>query len=205
MGSIRKIDVQQIRKKCKITTLIETGTLYGDGVDFALESGFEKIISIEINEQLVELAKKKYANEPRVTIIHGNSPDALRELLPTITEPVVFWLDAHFPGCDANLASYKDEIDQTKKVPLEQELEIIASHNYDDIVICDDLWIYEDWNTSSGTFNEHCNRHGHDIRREELCEEGTLERFEKLFEKTHKVIKIYEDQGYLVFIPNESN
>lgn len=205
MGSIRKIDIQQARNKCEIKTFVETGTLYGDGVDFALESGFERIISIEINKELVDCAREKYRNEPRVTILHGNSPDVLSELLPTIKEPILFWLDAHFPGCDANLASYKDELDAAKRVPLELELKCISSRNTKDVIICDDLWIYEDWKTATGTFNEHCRAHGHEITREELCIEGTLQSFESLFEKTHKVVKVYQDQGYLIFIPNESN
>lgn len=201
MGTIRRIDISQILNKFKINTFIETGTLHGDGVDFALESGFNKVISIEINEKLADQAKKKYENEPRVTILQGNSTDVLKEILPNIEEPVVFWLDAHFPGCDAFLASYHDEPEREKRIPLEYELEYIAQRNRGDVIICDDLWIYEDWRTQTGTFNEHNKAHGNVITREELGVDGTLERFELLFSNTHEVKKIYQDQGYLIFAP----
>ena len=59
MGSIRTFDIAQIKDKANIKTFIETGTLWGNGVDYALESGFDKIISIEINSQLAEKAKDK--------------------------------------------------------------------------------------------------------------------------------------------------
>ncbi len=176
MGTIRAIDIIELKTQYNIHTFVETGTLYGDGVDYALDAGFAKILQ-------------------------GNSPDVLDELLPTINEPVLFWLDAHFPGCDAGLATYRDEIDLTKKVPLEKELTIISQRFHRDVIVCDDLWIYEDWQTRTGTFNQHCARHGHDVKREELCDEGALDRFVSLFQETHNVTKIYEHQGYLVFTP----
>lgn len=205
MGSIRTFDIQQIKNKRNINTFIETGTLYGDGVDFALDSGFERVISIEINEELVNRARTKYANNNKVTILHGNSPDVLKTLLPSIDEPVLFWLDAHFPGCDANLASYRDELDKSKRIPLEDELTIIGQHKFDNVIICDDLWIYEDWITSMGTFNEHCKSHGHDITREELCADVNLDKLEKILYRTHDMSKVYKDQGFIIFKPKTIN
>jgi hypothetical protein len=205
MGSIRTFDIKQIQEKRNINTFIETGTLHGDGVDYALEVGYKNIISIEINEQLASAAKDKYKNEPRVTIYCGNSPDVLRDILPNIKEPVVFWLDAHFPGGDARLAEYKDELDPDKNVPLEVELSLISNRGYDDVIICDDLWIYEDWQSPGwGTFNEHCRSHGHNITREELVKDGMPEVFKQLFINTHEMSRVYSDQGFLVFKPKTS-
>jgi hypothetical protein len=202
MGSIRTFDLKNIAQAKNITTFIETGTLYGDGVDYALECGFEKIISIEINETLYQQAKNKYATNPRVQILLGNSPDVLKEILPTIKEPVLFWLDAHFPGCDANLASYKSEINLSKKIPLEAELSLISKRGNDDVIIADDLWIYEDWGSSWGTFNEHCKKCGHDITREELVgDKKMIDVFVEMLSQTHKFERVLKDQGFLVFKP----
>jgi hypothetical protein len=203
MGSIRSFDIKNIRDKRSIHTFIETGTLYGDGVDYAIDSGFKRIISIEINEELVKKAKIKYANNSNVEILLGNSPDVLEQLLPSIAEPVLFWLDAHFPGCDANLASYRDELNNEKRVPLESELKLISQRAQQDVIICDDLWIYEDWETSTGTFNTHCKKHGHDITREELCKDVTLNTFKKMFHSTHELSTVYIDQGFIVLKPNK--
>lgn len=206
MGSIRTFDINQIRNNRQINTFIETGTLHGDGVDYALEAGFAKVISIEINEQLATAAKKKYETEPRVTIYQGNSPDVLRDILPEIHEPVLFWLDAHFPGGDAKLAEYKDELDPDKNVPLEVELKLINKREYDDVIICDDLWIYENYSSPKwGTFNDHCRNHGHNITREELVKDGMPEVFEQLFIDTHEMSRVHQDQGFLVFKPKQIN
>jgi hypothetical protein len=70
-----------------------------------------------------------------------------------------------------------------------------------DVIICDDLWIYHDWETGTGTFDTHCKNHGHNISRSELKVDGLLEKFEMMFEDTHKTSLFYEDQGYFAFIP----
>jgi hypothetical protein len=202
MGSINTFDITQIRNKFNINTFIETGTLWGAGVDYALASGFERIISIEINETLANSAKNKYINEPRVTIIQGNSSLVLVDILKNIKEPVLFWLDAHFPGADANLAAYKTELDAAENVPLEAELNIISQRLYKDIIICDDLWLYEDVPQSTwGSFNDHCKRYGHNVTREDLVKDGMPAVFEQMFINTHNMSRDYNDQGFLIFKP----
>jgi hypothetical protein len=55
-----------------------------------------------------------------VSILQGNSASVLRELLPRITTPALFWLDAHYSGgttAKADLIS-----------PLEVELSSIFAH-----------------------------------------------------------------------------
>jgi len=202
MGSIRTFDIAQIRQKFEIKTFIETGTLWGDGVDYALDSGFENVISIEINEILANKAKQKYVNDSRVTIIHGSSCKVLESILSEINEPVLFWLDAHFPGADANLDVYKADIDAADNVPLELELAIISRRKHKDIIICDDLWLYEDVPQSSwGTFNDHCKRYGHNISRQDLVRDGMPGVFEQLFTNTHNMSRDFNDQGFLIFKP----
>lgn len=202
MGSIRTFDISQIRDRTGIETFIETGTLWGAGVDYALESGFKKIISIEINTQLADKAKEKYSNEPKVTIIEGSSPVVLRDILPSINAPVLFWLDAHFPGADANLDAYKAELDASDNVPLEIELSIIKDRDCKDIIICDDLWLYEDVPQSKwGKFNDHCKTYGHNITREQLVKDGMPAIFESMFCRTHTMTRDFNDQGFLIFKP----
>lgn len=201
MGTIRRFDLQDLAIGHDVKTFIETGTLYGDGVDYALACGFTKIISIEIDEELAKQAQIKYQSVPEVTIYQGESTKVLEQILPIIAEPAVFWLDAHFPGVDAHKASIDQPVDRAVKIPLEYELQLIKQRNKPDIIICDDLWIYSDWETQTGTFDTHCKNHGHNITRKELEVDGLLEKFEQMFEDAHKMSLYYEDQGYLAFIP----
>lgn len=100
---------------------IETGTFGGDGVKKALEAGFEKIYSIEINEKYYKNAMKQFEKEikeGRVNLILGDSVVCLPKILKNINCKATFWLDAHYSGGKTGRGS--------KDVPLLEELNAIA-------------------------------------------------------------------------------
>jgi hypothetical protein len=73
---------------------IETGCENGNGVQAALDAGFDAVVSIEVKHKSVEHAKKRFAGLP-VTIMLGSSPLLLPQVLREVKQPVTFWLDAH--------------------------------------------------------------------------------------------------------------
>lgn len=78
---------------------VETGTSLGDSVQLALNCGFEKIITMEINPEKVERAKKRFSKEieeGRVTIFQGDTVETFPEALKLLDAPATFWLDAHW-------------------------------------------------------------------------------------------------------------
>jgi hypothetical protein len=100
-------------------TFVETGTYLGDSVLLALECGFEKIISIELNPELYEgcvTMFKDDVEEGTVELILGDSLNEVKRIAPTLTERATFWLDAHWDF------GPKGE----KLCPLYEELESIA-------------------------------------------------------------------------------
>lgn len=199
MGSIRTFDLRDAVAR-GFKTFVESGTLYGDGVDYALECGFEQVFSIEIDLTLAEKAANKYPFQDNVHIICGDSSIKIAELCKTIQGPAVFWLDAHFPGADAGIKPYDAQFEYDTKLPLEAELNAIADRDGKDLVICDDLWIYEDGNFESGDFNTHCKNHGQNMTKESICGKNLNHIYEK-FSKTHKVTKNYKQQGFVIFAP----
>ena len=74
---------------------IETGSGNGDGIEAALNAGFSKIYSIELNENLVDCCRERFKGKP-VEIISGSSCEELPKILKSIEEPFFLWLDAHF-------------------------------------------------------------------------------------------------------------
>ena len=82
-------------KKPDQKIFIETGSGNGDGIEAALEAGFTKIYSIELNDKLVECCRKRFEGKP-VEIIHGSSCAELPSILKTTEAPFFLWLDAHF-------------------------------------------------------------------------------------------------------------
>ena len=74
---------------------VETGTYLGEGINTALEAGFEKIYSIEIDDYYFKRCLEKFRNNEKVNLIKGDSKEELPKLLKQIQEPATIWLDAH--------------------------------------------------------------------------------------------------------------
>jgi len=95
-------------------TFVETGTNRGGGVQVALDAGFERVVSIEINENLYSHARNRFINDSRVAILHGDSTKLLWNVIKGINHEITFWLDGH--------TAYKN-------IPIIDELEIIGRHH----------------------------------------------------------------------------
>ena len=122
--------------KKKTASFVETGSLVGDGIQLALQSGFEKIYSIELAEHYYDACVKKFANDSRVELIFGDSYFKLEELLKNNPEtPFTYWLDGHFSGGDSGFG--------VKESPLIKELETILSRGVDgELIYIDDMRLY---------------------------------------------------------------
>lgn len=209
MGNLRIFNLNELIRINNAPVFIETGTLYGDGIVQALRYNFDKIISIEIEPQVAERARQRFKKESRVEIITGHSTDVLKNLLPKINSNAIFWLDAHFPGADAELKSYDEikKLDFNLNLPLDDEINLISNRldKFKDILICDDLWVYESikmGDKKRPSFDEHCKAHGHDITLKDINPDNKdLSLLYEKFGKTHDFKKIYRDQGYVIVYP----
>ena len=99
--------------------LVETGTYRGDMVA-AQRRQFRRIWSIELQEQLAERARARFARDPHITILSGDSAVLLPGILASIREPCLFWLDAHY---SAGITA-RGDID----TPIAAELDFVLRH-----------------------------------------------------------------------------
>jgi hypothetical protein len=131
-----------------------------------------------------------------VKIIHGDSVTALKNDLDGIDGNILFWLDAHFPGADGRLTDYNHEPNDSIRCPLENELESIKSirAGREDVFLIDDLRIYERGPFATGDLPEHIRRPAGD----------GVEFAYRLFSDTHHILKLFDDDGYLLMLPNSS-
>ncbi len=207
MGNITILNLNELISKYNLDTFVETGTLYGDGIDYALTYPFKHIHSIEIIPELALKASLKYSSNSRVTIHTGNSADVLPDIVDNIDGNILFWLDAHFPGADAKIRPYAEmkNIPYTENLPLEKEIQSIAKRvdKFKDCLILDDLWIYEDCKDHGlSTFDNHCKNHSHDIKLSDVINDGKdLSFLYDTFSATHEFKKVYRHQGYVVVTP----
>lgn len=82
-------------QRYNLKTLIETGTYYGEMVA-ALKNDFERIDSIEYDPDLARRAAHAFASLKNIRIIQGASEEVIPELLKSLTQPALFWLDAGY-------------------------------------------------------------------------------------------------------------
>lgn len=124
----------------KTSNFIETGSYIGIGIELALQSGFEKVYSIELFDEFYDLCVNKFKDNPKVEVIHGDSFYELEKLLnsnPSI--PFTYWLDGHFSGEGTGCG--------VMETPLMKELEVILSRNVDgELIYIDDMRMYKDFN-----------------------------------------------------------
>jgi|LauGreDrversion4_2_1035121.scaffolds.fasta_scaffold636043_2 hypothetical protein len=110
----------------------ETGTFRGYTVENILPY-FSKVYSIELNEDFYMYCKSKFKNQPKVTILHGDSSIVLDEI--NFNQPTVFFLDGHWSGYDTAKG--------TKDCPLLEELEIINKNaKCETLIIIDDSRLF---------------------------------------------------------------
>jgi hypothetical protein len=140
-------------KKYKSKYFIETGSYNGEGIQAAIDAGFENIISIELTPDYFNICASKFQNNQNVKIINGNSVDVLNDVLKNINESCTFFLDAH----------YMDETTMVvdKWCPLMDELEVIKKHIIgQNIIMVNDMRC---WQESNG-FYQNYNFNNDDIK-----------------------------------------
>lgn len=124
---------------------IETGSFIGDGIQQALDAGFENIISIELSDKYYNISNNRFINDHRVKVIKGDSYKVLPEILKNINTPVTFWLDGHHSCGDTALGDYW--------APLIQELDVIKGHSVKThTIMIDDMRCWEEPNPVHGFY-----------------------------------------------------
>lgn len=141
---VKQRAVGEYARRYGLGTLIETGTYYGEMIA-AVKSNFDRVYSIEFDPELAGRAKRRFADDARVQILEGDSQKVLPELLKTIAEPALFWLDAGYWGW-ANLARDPER--------LSAEVEAALSHPVrGHVVLMDDARMLDGRN-GAPTFDE---------------------------------------------------
>ena len=205
MGDLNIFNLSDFKNKFNLKCFVETGTLYGKGIDYALLHGFEKIYSIEIDHELYLQACKKYEGNSKVNLINGSSHESLKKIID-IKENCLFWLDAHFPGADCKKRSYIDEKDMDVRAPLQIEIELISKRKNDkkDVIIADDLWLYNTtYNYEFGNVDDHMKKIGQNFTRQDLIGNTNDNFFYDCFSDTHDLEVVLKHQGFMVITPKE--
>ncbi len=129
--------IRKFQKEYSVRILVETGTYRGEMV-YAQRNYFEKLISIELSEELYDIARKRLKNIKNIRLIKGDSSKILVDLINEIDQPAIFWLDGHYSGFE----TAKGDLD----TPVSRELEIILGSSLNHILLIDDARMFNGTN-----------------------------------------------------------
>jgi len=116
---VKQLAIVGYQRARRFGTFVETGTFTGEMVE-AMRPHFPRIISIEMAPEIYGQAVRRFAGDPRVELLLGDSAAVLPRVLEQIHHPALFWLDGHFMG--ENTARGKEDS------PIRAELTALLGH-----------------------------------------------------------------------------
>ena len=134
---LKRAIIDAYRASYKLETLVETGTFFGDTVEY-FKNKFKKVYSIELADDLAEKAKKRFENDSRITIIHGDSGTVLKQMLKELKEPALFWLDGHYSSEFFVGEEFIKTARTDKDTPVVEELNAILGSSPRHVILIDD-------------------------------------------------------------------
>lgn len=195
MGTLKRFDLKEYCIKYGLKVFIETGAGPAWSLSHAAHSNlFEKLLSVELDTATFQTYKQTYDSLPNTEVYNSTSQEFIEEVLPTITQPALFFLDAHFPGSEWGI--YDGEPNADIRIPLEKEIEQLVKVKdvSKDVILIDDLRIYIDGPFEGGNWSERYRLGGNGI-----------DFIYKHLGTTHDITLDYSDQGYIICTPKQSS
>lgn len=132
---VKQRTVISYQRRYGLRTFIETGTFTGEMVE-AMSDRVSRIVSIEVDPALHAQAVRRFADRPHIQILLGDSGRLLSQVLESLTEPGLFWLDGHYMGEGTG----RGELDS----PIVAEITALAAHPVrGHVVLIDDARLFD--------------------------------------------------------------
>jgi hypothetical protein len=187
MTWLSNLPLSNYRQTYDLNNFVETGCWKGDGIAYAFQTGYKNAHSCDIGLNFVEECRTRF---PEASIVHSESMQYFKDLLPTLKGRTLFWLDAHFPEMYGT-----DNDAEELKIPLIPEIELIKKLKHDyakDVILCDDM----------RTFRSKDNpRYREGEIAENLYMDVNWDAFKNILSDTHDAQLINDFDGVMVFTP----
>lgn len=193
MGSLHRFDLAPIVSKYNLKTFVETGTARGNSLAWAAANpDFQHLLSCEIEPLLAAGAIARFNEDPRVSIVRMESGLFIGLFATSGLPPALIFLDAHYPGAGYGLGDYAGEgIHEDVRLPLRCELQNLTARPPHDVILIDDLRIYELGDYQDGNLPEGVPGYPTPNGAQWILD---------LF-PFHRGVRLKEDQGYLILMP----
>ncbi len=125
---------EMLTKRNNLKAFVETGTWHGDSAKWA-SSRFDNVITIEIIEEYFTKARFRFLGYNNVLCVYGDSREILSNIVTTLLEPALFWLDAHWTGHP----DYKREYGKCAVI---EEIKAINKSRHKNVIMVDDVRLF---------------------------------------------------------------
>jgi hypothetical protein len=128
-----------LRKQARrygLKVFIETGTWQGDTLA-ELRNSFDELHSIELSQTLHRKAAERFRDDTKIKLWQGDSGEVLADVLTSLCQPALFWLDGHVSG--------EGTARGTEETPIRRELLQISKHHLmlRHVVVIDDARLFD--------------------------------------------------------------
>jgi hypothetical protein len=121
-----------LRDRLALKLFVETGTFRGETAEWAAGQ-FAKVWTVEADAALFETTRERLKDRTNIVCVKGDSRAGLREIVPQLDGPALFWLDAHWCGSDQT-----DTAGAEDQCPLIEEIAIVNASPHEHVVLVDD-------------------------------------------------------------------
>ena len=121
--------VGYLRRKFRLNYFVETGTCHGDTAELGAIT-FDQVFTCEIDPALEAQARARLSPYNNVLIRNMESPAFLKEVKSQISQPALYWLDAHWCG---------GAVKPTWECPLLEELRAMGTLYGHSVLMIDDV------------------------------------------------------------------
>ena len=197
MSDLASIKVGKLKKAYRLSNFVETGIYNAEGLAEALEKGFDQCYSCDIIERIVKLAKKKFAAHKNVHLFAMDSFSFLEKIIPDLSGPTLFWLDAHFPE---RYSKKKKKFSPELFYPTLSELRIVAKKKdiQNDVILCDDMRLLSDKKNPTFSLWSKLKKHYPSYM---TIKDVSIQDFREVLDETHICRLVEKETGYLIFTP----
>jgi hypothetical protein len=201
MGELSIFNLEDFITTNNCINYVETGTGMGVCLRHIMNYNLKNYYSIDLDGDLIGQARRNFPQE-NIEFIHNYSSEALKDLLPSLPkeEPILFFLDAHFPGADFGKMSYEQSIREFKSeaFPLLNEIKVIKQHRD----ISKDCFIIDDWKLYDKTKNYEMGGWDYEDLQAELNLTTNGDIILNEFKNTHNYEIKLRHQGFAFITPN---
>jgi hypothetical protein len=122
-----------LKQSLQARVFVETGTNKAETSAWAADH-FERVFTIEGFEPLYKQATERYRERKNISFVLGDSRTRLPEVLATINEPAVIWLDAHWCA--------EETFGSDGECPVIDEIEAVNQSGANHLILVDDARLF---------------------------------------------------------------